>query len=100
MLAGTSVEEVRRNAAGIAANGVGDLVCRYPKVTVRVLSRAAAYSLAYSYIDVTTSAGRMQVHTSVTNIWCRVDGEWACVHEHSSLPVDITSGKAKLTQSI
>ena len=97
----TTVEDIRRNAAGIAETAVGDVVCTYPKVTVRMLSPDIAYSLSYTEIDITTKGGaRTHVHAAVTDIWRRIDGRWFCVHEHSSLPVDIASAKAELLQPI
>lgn len=59
----TTVGDIRRNAAGIAKDAVGEVVCRYPKVTVRILSRDVAVSLAYGEIDITTRDGSRMHHT-------------------------------------
>lgn len=97
----TTVENIRRNVAGMAETAVGEIVCTYPKVTVRILSADIAYSLSYTEIDMTTKEGaRTHVHAAVTDIWQRIDGRWLCVHEHSSLPVDVASAKAELLQPI
>ena len=97
----STVEDIRRNVAGIAETAVGDVVCTYPKVTVRMLAPDTAYSLSYTEIDMTTKDGvRTHVHAAVTDIWQRIDGRWLCVHEHSSLPVDVASAKAQLLQPI
>lgn len=97
----TTVGEIHKNAAGIAETAVGDVVCAYPKVTVRMLTPDVAYSLSYTVIDITTKDGeRTHVHAAVTDIWQRTDGKWLCVHEHSSLPVDVASAKAELLQPI
>ncbi len=96
-----TVDEIRQNTAGIAETAVGDVVCTYPKVTVRMLSPDIAYSLSYTEIDMTTKDGaRTHVHAAVTDIWQRTDGKWFCIHEHSSLPVNVSTGKAELLQPI
>jgi uncharacterized protein (TIGR02246 family) len=97
----TTVEDIRRNVADMAETAVGEIVCTYPKVTVRMLSPDIGYSLSYTEIDITTEDGtRTHVHAAVTDIWQRIDGRWLCVHEHSSLPVDVASAKAQLLQPI
>lgn len=42
----------------------------------------------------------MNLHLGVTDIWRRSGGRWVCVHEHSSLPIDLATGKAEFLQSI
>lgn len=96
----TTVADIRRNVANMASNAIGEVSCRYPKVTVRILSDDLAYSMAYSEINVVTAAGRIDNHTSVTNIWRRIDGRWLAIHEHSSVPVNPVTGKADLKQPI
>lgn len=97
----TTVEEICRNSAEIAEGATGEVICRYPKVTVRILSPDVAFLIAYEEIDVTAKDGnRMNVHVRLTGIWQRIDGKWACVHKHSSLPVDVATGKAELKQLI
>ena len=97
----TTVEDIRRNVSGIAKAAVGEIVCTYPRVTVRMLAPDIAYSLSYTEIDMTTKDGvRTHVHAAVTDIWQRIGGQWLCIHEHSSLPVDVASAKAQLRQPI
>ena len=95
------VEDIRRNVAGIAQTAVGEVVCTYPKVTVRMLAPDIAYSLSYTEIDINSKDGsRVHVHAAVTDIWRRIDDRWLCIHEHSSLPVDVATAKAELLQPI
>lgn len=96
----TTVADIRRNVGNLASNAIGEVRCRYPKVTVRILSDDLAYSMAYSEIAAVTGAGRIDNHTSVTNIWRRIDGRWLAIHEHSSVPVNPVTGKADLKQPI
>lgn len=75
----TTVDDIRRNAAAIAKDAIGEIVCRYPKVTVRILSPDIAVSLAYTKIDISTGDGnRLHLHPSVTDVWRRINGKPAC----------------------
>lgn len=97
----TTVGEIRRNVAQIAADAVGQVENRYPRITVRILADDLAYSLAYGIVKITSDDGTaIDVHMSVTDIWRRTNGRWLAIHEHSSLPVDIASGRAILKQPL
>jgi len=96
----STIADIRRNVSMIAKNATGEVICRYPKITVRILSDDLAYSMAYSKIVVATADGRTDNHTRVTNIWRRINGRWLAIHEHSSVPVNPVTGQADLKQSI
>lgn len=96
----TTLEELRGNADNLAQHATG-VVFNYPKVTVRVLSGDVAYSMAYSHLEATIEDGStLNVNSCVTNIWQRMGGRWRAIHEHSSLPVDVSTGTADLHQPI
>jgi ketosteroid isomerase-like protein len=96
----TSLDELRQTATDLAERATG-IVFSYPKVTVHVLSDDVAYSMAYSHLEATLADGpALTVNSRVTTIWQRIDGRWRAIHEHSSVPVDLATGTADLTQPI
>lgn len=95
----TTLSELRETAGGLA--NATDVVCLYPNVTVRVLSDDFAFSLADSHTEAHLPDGTLfDVNTRVTNIWQRIDGTWRCIHEHSSVPVDVATGQVDLHHPI
>ena len=96
----TTLDELRGNAENLARHATG-VVFNYPKVTVQILSDDVAYSMAYSHLEATLEDGStMNVNSRVTNIWKRIDDKWRAIHEHSSVPVDVSTGTADLHQPI
>jgi uncharacterized protein (TIGR02246 family) len=90
----TTLADLRRNFDALFANAAGPFTCRYPRITVRVLSDTAAFSVAYAHIAATMHDGSaLDLHERVTNVWQKVDGRWLSVHEHNSVPVDLASGR-------
>ena len=96
----TTLDELRETAANLADHATA-VTFAYPKVTVRVLSEDVAFSMAYSQVQATLEDGSlMSVNSRVTNVWQRIDGAWRAVHEHSSVPVDVSTATADLTHPI
>ena len=96
----TTLEELRATAAGLIGNAT-ILDFSYPKITVRILSDDTAYSMAYSQLTMAGDGGSTTRTTArVTEVWQKVDGHWKAVHEHSSLPVDVSTGIATMDQPI
>lgn len=96
----TTLDELRENAENLAQHAT-EVVFNYPKVTVRVLPGDVAYSMAYSHLEATLEDGStMNVNSRVTNIWQKIDGRWRAIHEHSSVPVDVSTRTADLHQPI
>ena len=94
-----TLSDLRDTARDLAENA-RDVVCTYPEVTVRVLSKDFAYSIADSFVAATMQDGsKMEITSRVTDIWQRIDGRWQAIHEHGSVPIDMATGMAILDRA-
>ena len=56
-----------------------------------------AFARSLNRVSVTTAAGaRVNMWLRSTVCYCKIDGEWLVIHQHSSVPFDGESGKASL----
>jgi hypothetical protein len=73
----------------------------YPSVLVQQITEDVAVSLASSRIDIVLSNGEpMQMNVRVTDVWRRAGDQWLAVHEHSSLPINASSGQVNSQGSL
>jgi ketosteroid isomerase-like protein len=78
----------------LIANTVGRPTCVYEEIHPVILTEEYAYSYSILY-----TAGKMKdghefrFRERSTNVWKKISGQWRCLHEHNSIPVDVISGK-------
>lgn len=57
-----------------------------------------AYARSIQHATATDKDGKkMDITIRVTDVFRKINGQWLIIHEHSSVPVDLTTGKADLT---
>jgi ketosteroid isomerase-like protein len=66
-----------------------------PKFEMRDLDIVTDQTLAYSHSiqHVSGNNGAVDLTVRVTDVYRKIDGQWLIVHEHVSLPVDLSTGK-------
>lgn len=93
--AGTA--KLRENFRAASRGLVGSLTCEVREVEVYPLSPDAAWTAAILHVAARYDSGdEVDLTYRATDIWRRIDGRWAVVHEHASLPVDPVTGLADL----
>lgn len=79
---------------------VGSMTCEVREVETYLLSPDAAWTAAIMHMAARYGNGDgVDLTYRATDIWRRIDGRWGVVHEHASVPVDPTTGRADLQSS-
>lgn len=89
-------EDYRKDYATFFAAFKGPLKITDPRVRVEQ-SGAVAFAFGLERLRGTMANGtRVDMWVRFTDGWKLENGRWLVVHEHVSVPVDLTSGKARL----
>jgi uncharacterized protein (TIGR02246 family) len=79
---------------GFAARSAGPLTVTMSDLVVRTDSGDLAYSHSIVHVAGQTANGRAMNHNArVTHVYERINGAWLIVHEHVSVPIDMSTGK-------
>ena len=94
------LEHLRGNFRAATHGVFGSMTCEVRQVETYLLPPDAAWTAAIMHVAARYENGdAVEVTYRATDIWRRIDGRWAVVHEHASLPVDPTTGRADLRSS-
>lgn len=92
-----SYEELHTGFVAALGGIDGSFRCEYPEIHSYLLSADAAWSWSIMRVGFKMRGGsQTDLIARVTDIWRKIDGHWVAVHEHSSVPVDVTTGTADL----
>lgn len=81
-----------------AANG--PVTCEVAEVETNVLADDIAWTAAIMHVTASMKDGsELDVTYRATDLWRRIEGRWAVIHEHASMPVDPVTGQADLQSS-
>ncbi len=90
-------DNYRRNWHDFFSHFKGLLTIAITELGIRVEGNLA-FSHSIQHVTGTSVHGEAVNRTvRVTDCYCKVDGNWLIVHEHISVPVDITTGKPGAT---
>jgi uncharacterized protein (TIGR02246 family) len=90
------LEACRKRADAWFSSFQGPIVYEIRDLSI-IASDAAAFCHSLNRVNGTkTDGGEIDMWWRATVCWSKIDGKWMIVHEHSSVPFDVKSGKASL----
>lgn len=88
---------LRETFAASAEGLIGRMTCEVVELDTHLLGLDAAWTASVLHVAATYASGaQLDITYRATDIWRRIDGRWAVVHEHASLPVDPITGRVDL----
>jgi ketosteroid isomerase-like protein len=92
----SGLEACRKRADEWFSSFQGPIVYEIRDLSI-IASDAAAFCHSVNRVNGTkTDGGEIDMWWRATVCWSKIDGKWMIVHEHSSVPFDVKSGKASL----
>lgn len=89
--------ELRENFTAMTEAAQGPVVCEVVEVDTDVLAADIALTAAIMRVTASMKDGsELDITYRATDLWRQIDGRWAVIHEHASMPVDPLTGQADL----
>jgi ketosteroid isomerase-like protein len=89
--------ELRASFDEMTSASDGPVTCRVAEIETHVLADDVAWTAAIMRVTASMKDGSvLDLTYRATDIWRKIDGRWAVIHEHASVPVNPSTGEADL----
>lgn len=92
-----TLTELRENFTAMTQAAQGPVTCEVVEVTTDVLAEDIAWTAAIMKVTASMKdESELDITYRATDLWRKIDGRWAVIHEHASIPVNPLTGQADL----
>ncbi|WP_197375908.1 YybH family protein [Mycolicibacterium baixiangningiae] len=89
--------ELRESFTAMTEAAQGPLTCEVVEVATDVLADDIAWTAAIMHVTASMKdESELNITYRATDLWRKIDGRWAVIHEHASMPVNPLTGQADL----